>query len=86
MRHRQGVSTNRASWAGAVHGVAAAKGWWQGGIYRGHEDLRGHGGARVYRRWVSETGWLQYWLRRRTGLTWMLYDREATSGVRVTCV
>ena len=27
----------------------------------------------MYRRWVSETGWLQYWLRRRTGLNWVLY-------------
>ena len=35
------------------HGVAAAKGWWHGGTYQGHEDLRGHGGTRVYmyRRW-----------------------------------
>ena len=55
------VVASCALWTEAVLGVAAVKGWCYGGADQGYEDLRGHGGARVYRESkTAEKGWLRH--------------------------
>ena len=69
---------NCASWTEAVLEVAAVKEWWYGGADQGYEDLRGHGGTRVYRRRaIAEIGRLQHW----AGMIWVLYAVDAGSGI-----
>ena len=66
------------AWTEAVLGAAAVKGWWYGGADQGYEDLRGHGGTRVYRRRaIAEIGRLRHWV----GMIWVLYVVDA--GLRV---
>ena len=61
--------------------VAAAKGWWYGRMYQGHEDLCGHGGTRVYRRWAAVEMGLRYWLRH-----WARLGAVCKEGIHGTCV
>ena len=69
VRVRSGSVASCALWAEAVLEVAAVKGWRYGGEKYGAEDLRGHGGTRVYRRRaIAEMGRLRHW----AGLIWAL--------------
>ena len=54
------------------------------GADQGCEDLRGHGGAHVYRgRATAEIiGWLRHW----AGMNWALYVEGAWSGIDAVCV
>ena len=45
---------------------------------QGYEDLRGHGGTRVYRRQaIAQIGRLRHW----AGMDWVLYAEGAGSGI-----